>query len=86
LQGASGVLRYGGAAKFVALVGLGKAEQMASAKRWGRGSSQAAGAALAAACKGSKCKTAAIAFVGDGAADVLNLQVRANLEHLLETV
>ena len=76
VQGSSGVLRYGGSARFVALVGLGKAEAMTSAARRGKSSSLAAGAALAAACKGSKCKTAAVAFVGSGAAKLLDLQVR----------
>lgn len=75
VQGSSGVLRYGGDARFVALVGLGKGEAMASETRRGRGSSQAAGAAVVAACKASKCKTAAVAFVGAGAAELLNLQV-----------
>jgi hypothetical protein len=71
LQGSSATLRLGGNARFVTLVGLGKkGAATGEVKPWGSSSFQAAGVAIAAACKSFKCKSAAFVAAGEGAAMV----------------
>lgn len=72
-KGNSATLRLGAGARYVTLLGLGKAADAADVK-WGPSAFQAAGSALASACKSSKAKTAAVALFGGSAADELLVQ------------
>lgn len=62
LQGTTATIYVGGPAKFLTLIGLGKGDVLSKPAR-GPSPFQAAGKALAGACKTYKCKTAALTFV-----------------------
>lgn len=62
MQGTTATIYVGGPAKFLTLVGLGKSDALSKPPR-GPSTFQAAGKALAGACKTYKCKTAALSFL-----------------------
>jgi hypothetical protein len=64
VQGSSQAVRAGGAAKFVALHGLGPAAKLKVSSDWGPSPFQSFGTTVAVAAKANKAKTAGVALVG----------------------